>query len=47
MCGKPSKTRRCKSCQLKQQEYIKNSKYIQAKKAKQGIYGIKQIWEII
>ncbi len=49
MCAKPSDGRRlCKVCQIKTYEYIKNSKYIQSKKAKQGSFGgLKQLSEVI
>lgn len=48
MCSKPSNgKRKCKDCEEKNKEYVKNSKYLQSKKSKQGCYGMKQIIEVL
>ena len=48
MCGCKSVTRRCEECSQKNAEYVKNSLYLQSKKAKAGAYGsLKQIMELI
>lgn len=48
MCGKSSSKRLCFNCLQLQYKYIRESKYTQSKKAKQGIFaGIKQLNEVL